>query len=82
MRMNQGLQARRGPLYFGIVRPELLEEDPFLDDDSLLASERIRKERKPLFGFLSAESEKRSTDLSSGQVDPTGLSRANKIGGR
>lgn len=82
MRMDQEFQARRGPLYFGIVRPELLEEDSFIEDDRLLAGERSRKNRKPLFGFLSAESQERPAELSSGQVDSTGLSRANKIGGR
>jgi hypothetical protein len=76
MRMDQGLPERRAPIYFGIARPELLEEEIFLDED-LLASERSRK-KKPLFGFLAAEAK----SLPASQVDPTTLSRANKFGGR
>jgi hypothetical protein len=81
MRMDQGYQARRSPTYFGIVRPELLEEDIFLDED-LLAVESRRTEKKPLFGFLSAEPRRNRSESSTSAEDPTTLSRANKFGGR
>ena len=76
MRMDHGLQARRAPIRFGIARPELLDEDIFLEED-LLASESRRK-KKPLFGFLASEAK----NLPERQVDPTTLSRENKYGGR
>jgi hypothetical protein len=75
--MDQGLPERRAPIYFGVVRPELLEDELFLEED-FLAGESSRKQKKRLFGFLAVE----DRELPAQPIDPTTLSRANKFGGR
>ena len=82
MRMDHGLQARRDPTYFGIPRPDLLDEDSILEDQRLLVSESSRTDRKPLFGFLRGESRSENSDISAKNTDPTTLSRTNKFGGQ